>query len=769
MTTDRTPWASFVAASLVTALFIWVGATQLEAPSPGAPTGFPADRAFETLTRLLKEEQPHPAGSPENKIVRDRLLAAFKDAGYAPELQAVLQCAPLDRYPGCTQVENVLAVKKGAGAGKALLITAHYDSVPAGPGVGDDGAGTAIILEYARAIANRAVKNDVIFLITDGEETGLRGAVAFAERHPLMKQVGLILNFEARGASGPSLMFETGPGNAKLIAFFAAHAPQPYANSLLYEIYRLMPNDTDFSIYRRAGYNGFNFAFTGSGALYHSERDNLANLDRNTLRHHGDNLFALADALLDADLDAFKAEGDASYFDVFGATMIVWPAALNLPLALIALIAIAALIAAHRAAFAIMPALAAVGTLIAVPILLFAIGWLLAFPLGIWPGVHPIDHANPWPARTALVAAGVLASLIVVMPLRRIDPRAILLGIALVFAIAGVALAWFIPGASFLFIFPALALAAAGWAETMLRRTLAWAAWVMFVAAAFFWLPFFPRLDLVLGFDLSQFKILALTPVVWTLTPVFAAAGTRLPAATAALVAAAASVAAFNTSPYAENHPRGLNIVYLDDRSATPRWLIDFEGGADETYLKATGFPAKDEPYKQLGLFDATGRLKPAADLKLEAPSLAISQVASEGSLTTLRGSVRAGRDGLQLGFAAAASSGIRAIRVAGQELIGADRLSKDAPAFVRVSGWGKGDLSVEITFDAASSPTLILIERSKLEHGAEVQALRAARPRDAAPAHNGDGAVVAVKYDLRALVPQAPPAGQPPGGVPSP
>lgn len=769
MTTDRTPWGAFVAATLVVALFVWVGVAQLEAPAAGTQTGFPAERAFETLARLLKEDQPHPVGSPENKIVRDRILGEFRDGGYEPQVQAALQCAPPDRFPGCTQVENVLAVKKGTGAGKALLITAHYDSVPAGPGAGDDGAGTAIIIEYARAIANRTVKNDVIFLITDGEEVGLRGALAFAERHPLIKRVGLILNFEARGASGPSLMFETGPGNAKLIDLFARAAPQPYANSLLYEIYRLMPNDTDFSVYRRAGYNGFNFAFTGSGALYHSERDNLANLNRDTFRHHGDNLFALADTLVDVDLDGLKSAADASYFDLFGTTMIVWSAALNLPLALLVLLAIAGLIAAHRAAFGFKPALAAVGALVAAPILLFALGWLLAFPLGIWPGVHPIDHANPLPARVALTAAGLLASLIVAMPLRRIDPRAVLLIIALAFGLAGAAVAWFITGAAYLLVFPALAFAAAAWVATMMRTGLGVAAWVLFALAAFFWLPFFPRLDLVLGFDLSQFKILALTPVVWTLVPLFASTKTRLPAAAAALAVAAASVVAVNTAPYAANHPRGLNIVYLDDRSATPRWLIDFEGGADEAYLKTTGFPVKDEAYKQLGLFDATGRLKPAADLKLEAPSLAIAEVAAEGPLTVLRGSLRPGRGGLQLGFAIAPGSGIRTIRIAGQDLIGAERLSRPTPALAGLSGWGAADIPIEIAFDPAAKSELILIERSKLPDGVEPQALRAARPRDAAPAHNGDAAVVAVKYDLVALGREAPPLGQPPGGGPSP
>ena len=50
---------------------------------------------------------------------------------------------------------------------------AHYDSVPFGPGAADDGAGVVTLLETARALkAGPPLKNDVIFLFTDGEEAG---------------------------------------------------------------------------------------------------------------------------------------------------------------------------------------------------------------------------------------------------------------------------------------------------------------------------------------------------------------------------------------------------------------------------------------------------------------------------------------------------------------------------------------------------------------------------------------------------------------------
>ncbi len=82
---------------------------------------------------------------------------------------------------------------------------AHYDSVGAGPGAGDDGSGTAALLEVARALAREPdARHGLAWLFTDGEEVGLLGAQAFVEQHPLFPRVGVVVNVEARGSGGPS-------------------------------------------------------------------------------------------------------------------------------------------------------------------------------------------------------------------------------------------------------------------------------------------------------------------------------------------------------------------------------------------------------------------------------------------------------------------------------------------------------------------------------------------------------------------------------------
>jgi hypothetical protein len=565
------------------------------------------------------------------------------------------------------------------------------------------------------------------------------------------------------------MMFETGPGSAKLIDLFAASVANPVANSLIYEVYKLLPNDTDFTIYRTKGVGGFNFAFSNSASLYHSERDNLANLDRRSLQHHGDNAFALTAALADTDLAALKSSEEASYFDLWGQTLIVWPAALNLPLALVALAAIAVLIVVRRGAFSFAAAAIAVGVVIAVPLLLFAVGWLLSYPLGVWPGAHPIDHPQPWPARIALAAAAIFVALAVATAVRRIDTPVLVLVTWFVLAGLAVAVAWFVTGASFLLIWPVLAFALVGWVEAATRRasTLGAAALVAFVAIAFFWVPYLLALELVLSFGLSEFKILVMTPFVLALVPVLAASvknaqARSLPIAALGLAVVMAAAAASQTPAYAVDHPRGLNLTYYDDRSTAPRWLVGFVGAPDAAYLQAAGFPAKEEDYLQFGLFESRGRFKPATDLKLDPPSLVIDEVQTGDKLSIARGVLHGGRGGLQLALGVAPKSGVRSVRFAGQEVIDDARLARDEPATARIVGWGARDIPVEIAFDPNGPTEVLLIERSALPESAETQALLDARPKDAAPVHSGNSAIVIVKRDLRGSAPRATPSAPP-------
>ncbi len=751
--------ATLAGAVIVTALFMIWATAQLQAPAGKANTGFEQERAMQTLTRILAAEVPHVAGSPANIAIKDGIVRELSAAGYIPEVHSAAQCAPPETRPGCTYVENIVAVKKGATPGKAVLATAHYDSVPAGPGVADDLAGTAVMLELAKAMAKRKTRNDIIFLITDGEEVGLRGARAFAATHPLFKQVGIVVNVEARGASGPSMMFETGKGSAKLMDLFARTVPNPRANSLTYEVYQLLPNDTDFSVYRSAAnLSGFNFAFSNSASLYHSRNDNLKNLDRNTLQHYGDNAFTIVTALADTDLETLKADTDASYFDVHGLTMLIWPAALNVPIAAISLIAILSLIVFHRSVFSVTAIAWSALAIVASAVLLFAVGWLLSRPLGLWPGVHPLDHPAPWPARIALASAGIFVSLVIANAVAaRVDMRALLLSSWLVLAALALAVAATVTGASYPLLWPVAYVAAIGWVETLSRRdALTVTGFAGFVLAAFFWLTYLLFLELVLGFHLSQFKILVLLPFVLALTPLFvwayAATEARWSIAGVGGAVVIAALVASQMPAYAPNHPRGQNLTYYEDGTGAPRWLVDFEGPPDEAYLKANGFPAAPAPYLYAGLFPDEGFSKAAADLKLEPPRLLVEQILVQDKFQVLRGTIKGARGGVQLSLILKGKSGIQSVRVANQELVGAWRLNQDDPLSARLTGFGERGVPIEITYDPAKKPKVILSERAPLPDAPEARALTKARGADAAPVHTGDGAIVVKGYGLEAL-----------------
>ena len=95
--------------------------------------------------------------------------------------------------------------------------------------------------------------------------------------------------YRAIGSAGAPLLFETGPGNGWLVGPWARHAPNPRGASFGIEIYRRLPNDTDFSILKRQGIPGLNFAPIGDSYAYHTARDTPERLSPRTIRDTGEN------------------------------------------------------------------------------------------------------------------------------------------------------------------------------------------------------------------------------------------------------------------------------------------------------------------------------------------------------------------------------------------------------------------------------------------------------------------------------------------------
>ena len=287
--------AFWTLAYLSAAMVVAVGSQEppFERRADAPAIDFSAQRAFRHVEAIA--QKPHPAGSPEIVKVREYLEHTIDSMGFA----RATQLGRLGRSNGDQlEVANVAARVKGSGKGghKAVLLMAHYDSVPDAPGACDDGSGTATLLETLRALkAGPSPRRDIMALFTDAEEIGLIGAKmfvgkskgGFGEGHPWMSDVGLVLNFEAAGNHGPCILFETTEKNGWLIREFARASPVPIANSLSPVVYRMTGGSTDMNNFMAAGVSGLNFVFFEGKGYYHTPADTPANLDGRSLEHQG--------------------------------------------------------------------------------------------------------------------------------------------------------------------------------------------------------------------------------------------------------------------------------------------------------------------------------------------------------------------------------------------------------------------------------------------------------------------------------------------------
>ncbi|MFI9839878.1 M28 family peptidase [Nonomuraea sp. NPDC051941] len=438
-----------------------------------APDGeFSAERALRHLERFATE--PRPIGSRAGERARDYLTGQLRAAGLDVRVQRAIGANTSAGLASFGQVDNIVATAKGSDPTGTVVIAAHYDSAAMGPGASDDAAAVAAMLETVRALKGTALRNDLVLLMSDGEEDGVLGAEAFVREHPLGRKGGVLLNWEARGVSGPSLMFQTSRNNAGLVETFADAVPHPRGDSTMGELYRLLPNNTDFTPMAESGFTGMNFAYIEGSSRYHTADDSLAHLDRGSLQHHGSNMLALTRALGGADLETLDADHDLTYFRIFG-TMVTYPNALVWPLAGLAAAAVAGLaVLARRRRLLSLPRLAVAAASGVVPLLLAA-----ALAQGLWEvlvawrpaydGMGGLLH-RPQAFQAAVVVLAALALLCWYLPLRRrLGPAALAVGALAWPAALGLLCAQVAPGMSYVLTLPALFCALGGTAAILLR------------------------------------------------------------------------------------------------------------------------------------------------------------------------------------------------------------------------------------------------------------------------------------------------------------
>jgi hypothetical protein len=308
-------------------------------PVSTPPVEFSAERAFRHVEAFARE--PRPVGTAAHLLARNYIRSELQALGLSPQIQKATVVDPKSvvdpKMVVAGTVQNVIARLAGTSGDKAILLISHYDSVATGPGASDDAAGVATLLETARALkAGPPLKNDVIFLFTDGEEVDLLGAQAFVQAHPWAKDVGLALNFDTGGTNGIVYTYEISPGNARLIYEYAKAVPYPATSSMMYEVYSSMPNESDFTPLKQAGIPGFNFAHIGGKFRYHTMIDNHANLDRRSLQHQGYYAMNLTRHFGDFDLSDLRSDSNLIYFSILNLVLLYYPEAWALPLAILA-------------------------------------------------------------------------------------------------------------------------------------------------------------------------------------------------------------------------------------------------------------------------------------------------------------------------------------------------------------------------------------------------------------------------------------------------
>jgi hypothetical protein len=739
-------------------------------PLNAAPTQFSGERARALLQGLVGDDRPHPLGSPANAQTRERILSALRGLGLTPTLQSGFMVCTA--YGVCGMPINILARIQGTDSAvdRAVLLSAHYDSVAAGPGASDNGVGVADVLEIARILQQLPrPRHSIILLLDDGEEADLLGAHAFVEHHPWAATVTAAVNLDARGTSGPSLMFETGSANRWLMRLYSKAIARPLTNSVYYAVYKLLPNDTDFSVFKAAGLQGFNFAFIGDVAHYHTPLDDWRHADAGSMQNQGDNALATLLALANAG-DEPVPSGEAVYFDLFGRLLVrmpqswVWPAALGVLLLLIAagarllqlrllsgagllwgIVALSgALLIGAAAAAAILALLRAIGTLST--------------------GGAATEVVHPWALELGF---GALAFFIMALIGSRLQRRAGFWGLwcagVLLCALLALLLAHWLPGASYLALLPALAgllaliplmrRAGAPGAQAAWLTRAEFAGLAVCVVSFMLVLPIVLPLYSALGGEGLPLLTVLLIYSGFSLATLLGLAGARLRRRlmlAAALCAAAGLIAATLLPRYSPDAPQRLNLGYAVDADSQRAQWIAYPAAAD---LPAPLRSAAPFAPSALPVFAWRAPMwaAAAASLPLPAPQLSILSSASAATRVQYRLHVGSARAAAVLDLEFPPGAAVRSLQLesaATPGLAATPRRMADGWSQLRLfSVPAEGQ---NLSFDAAASAFELKLLEETPGLPAQGAALQSSRGALAVPSQDGDVTIVLRGYRLQ-------------------
>lgn len=337
---------SFTVSFLFTYILIIIVATQIQVSVPSVLDVYPEKYLLSSWTDLQEISKDfHPYSSHANDCVHDYIFKqAYSIASHASsdifisvhdDVRSILFQQPdflnssilgrVTYYEG----NNILVKIRGNDTSLgAVLVSAHFDSVPTAYGATDDGTGIASMLGILRYYANspRPLRS-IILNFNNNEEFGLLGARAFFA-HPWSKEVEVFLNLEGAGAGGRSILFRS--TNYGVTKHYKA-ASSPHLNSIFQQVFNsgYINSETDYKIYTSQGLNGLDIAFYKPRNFYHTRRDSITETTYSALSHMFTNALDIVRSMSSAERGTFLATEDdkqpAVYFDIFGIYPIILP------------------------------------------------------------------------------------------------------------------------------------------------------------------------------------------------------------------------------------------------------------------------------------------------------------------------------------------------------------------------------------------------------------------------------------------------------------
>lgn len=736
--TSKLAAAGFGLCLLLLAVVFLLSMWNSRSPHPVGPDAppdvFSAARARADLIRLLGDEAPHPIGSPANDLVRARLVERLVELGLTPEVQDTIACSA--QWPICGHVRNVLARIDGTQPTSVALM-AHYDSRGYAPGAGDDGAGVATLLEIARILHGAPQSlNTVLFVFTDGEEPGLLGAEAFFAGHPWAHDVAAVINLEGSGSSGPALALRSGPRSGAIMNAFRSVAKYPVASSFSEELFKRMPNNTDFTVSSRFDKPGIDFAFAGERNHYHTPRDTIANLSSATLQHHGDNVLPLVRALANA-----GSSKDAPNFVYTTLTQSVWIAYSANTGLLVAIFAIVALgFATWRRWQGLGHFTAALGIValtIAMIIVLEITGLALVDRLA---GTRVSWPANPWPWRLVVYSMPIVGLALQRPLVRKIGFWNMLLAAWWLWAVLALALAWYMPLASHLLL-PAVTVATIvivvlAFAHPLDRPAFRCSA-AMFNAlvAGFFTLPLAYMGEITQGLNAAPVMFVPLALLAVTLLPLLDRGRVKLARWTASFAAIVGIAWAHWATLYSEQLPQHINITYVvNAASDQAHYLLWSPNPLPDAMTTAMPFAetASPTPWD-----NSPSRIAPTS--AVERATIVVERNATVGSTHTLQIIPATTTSWIDLVIPEQVS--VAAIRMDGHPVAIGDWKSHNGYHVARFVAPPPSGVTIEI--DASPDPIDVYVVDSSNSLPDSARVLTEARGRLGVPVHDGDRWIV--------------------------